>query len=178
MFKDPVCGMDVNPKEAAGKSEYKGHLLLLRARLQEGFRSEPREVRGDRLMRAPAVGLHRCLPLAIVVALMGVAVTAAACGGGSSAPAIRITPGAAGATLDMTVGDNFYKPNEFRVRAGQQVTLNVKNEAVHTVRLAGPDGQYETGDDTQVGSADDRAHPDRLPHVDRSEQDRRVQLPL
>jgi len=24
MFKDPVCGMDVNPKEAAGKSEYKG----------------------------------------------------------------------------------------------------------------------------------------------------------
>jgi len=24
MAKDPVCGMDVNPKEAAGKSEYKG----------------------------------------------------------------------------------------------------------------------------------------------------------
>jgi len=24
MFKDPVCGMDVSPKEAAGKSEYKG----------------------------------------------------------------------------------------------------------------------------------------------------------
>ena len=24
MFKDPVCGMDVNPKEAAGKSEYEG----------------------------------------------------------------------------------------------------------------------------------------------------------
>ena len=52
----------------------------------------------------------------------------------------------------MTVGDNFYKPNEFRVRAGQQVTLNVKNEgqAVHTVRLAGPDDQYETDDDTTV----------------------------
>jgi YHS domain-containing protein len=24
MVKDPVCGMDVNPKTAAGKSEYKG----------------------------------------------------------------------------------------------------------------------------------------------------------
>ncbi len=103
-------------------------------------------------MRAPAVGHHRCLPLAIVVALMGVAVTAAACGGGSSAPAIRITPGGGGATLEMTVGDNFYKPNEFRVPAGQSVTLNVTNkgQAVHTVRLAGPDNRYETGDDTQI----------------------------
>ena len=24
MAKDPVCGMEVDPKEAAGKSEYKG----------------------------------------------------------------------------------------------------------------------------------------------------------
>ena len=24
MAKDPVCGMDVNPKEAAGKSEFRG----------------------------------------------------------------------------------------------------------------------------------------------------------
>jgi len=24
MMKDPVCGMDVDPKTAAGKSEYKG----------------------------------------------------------------------------------------------------------------------------------------------------------
>jgi len=103
-------------------------------------------------MRAPAVRLHRCLPLAIVVALMGVAVTAAACGGGSSGPTTQITPEGAGATLDITVGDNFYRPNEFRVRAGQQVTLNVTNEgqAVHTVRLAGPDGRYETGDDTTI----------------------------
>ena len=72
--------------------------------------------------------------------------------GWASAPAIRITPGGAGATLELTVGDNFYKPNEFRVRAGQQVTLNVTNkgQAVHTVRLAGPDNRYETDDDTQI----------------------------
>ena len=52
----------------------------------------------------------------------------------------------------MTVGDFFFKPNEFRVQASQRVTLNVKNEgqAVHTVRLTGPDGRYETDDDTQV----------------------------
>lgn len=24
MYKDPVCGMDVNPETAAGKSDYKG----------------------------------------------------------------------------------------------------------------------------------------------------------
>ena len=24
MFKDPVCGMEVEPQEAAGKSEYRG----------------------------------------------------------------------------------------------------------------------------------------------------------
>jgi Cu+-exporting ATPase len=26
MAKDPVCGMDVDPQTAAGKSEYKGHI--------------------------------------------------------------------------------------------------------------------------------------------------------
>ncbi len=26
MAKDPVCGMEVDPKEAAGKSEYKGRV--------------------------------------------------------------------------------------------------------------------------------------------------------
>ena len=95
---------------------------------------------------------RRWLLAAVLTLALGTALLAAACGGGSSAPAIRITPGGDGATLDMTVGDNFYKPNEFRVQAGQRVTLKVKNEgqAVHTVRLAGPDGRYETGDDTTI----------------------------
>ena len=26
MYKDPVCGMDVTPESAAGKSEYKGQI--------------------------------------------------------------------------------------------------------------------------------------------------------
>jgi len=101
--------------------------------------------------RLPASPRRRRWLLAAVLALaLGTALLAVACGGGSSA--IRITPGGAGATLNITVGDNFYKPNEFQVQAGQRVTFNVTNEgqAVHTVRLAGPDGRYETDDDTTV----------------------------
>jgi len=95
---------------------------------------------------------RRWLLAAVLTLALGATLPAAACGGGSSGKAIRITPGGAGATLDITVGDNFYKPNEFRVQAGEEVTLKVTNEgqAVHTLRLAGPDGRYETDDDTQV----------------------------
>ena len=95
---------------------------------------------------------RRWLLAAVLALVLGTALVAAACGGGSSGKAIRITPGGAGATLELTVGDFFFKPNEFRIQAGQSVTLNVKNEgqAVHTVHLAGPDGRYETDDDTQV----------------------------
>ena len=95
---------------------------------------------------------RRWLLWAVLTLALGTALLATACGGGSSAPAAQTTPKGAGVTLNITVGDNFYKPNEFRVRAGQQVTLNVTNEgqAVHTVRLAGPDGQYETDDDTMA----------------------------
>jgi len=95
---------------------------------------------------------RRWLLMAVPTLALGAALLAAACGGASSGPAVRITPGGAGATLDITVGDNFYKPNEFRVQAGEEVTLKVTNEgqAVHTVRLAGPDNRYETDDDTQV----------------------------
>ena len=95
---------------------------------------------------------RRWLLAAVLALALGTALLAAACGGGSSGSAIVITPGGDGATLAITVGDNYYKPNQFRVQAGQQVTLNVKNEgqAVHTVRLAGPDNRYETDDDTQI----------------------------
>jgi len=95
---------------------------------------------------------RRWLLAAVLTLALGTALLAAACGNGSSAPAAQTTPGGAGVTLDITVGDNFYKPNEFRVLAGEQVTLNVTNEgqAVHTVRLAGPDGRYETDDDTTI----------------------------
>ena len=101
-------------------------------------------------LRLPTNRDRRWLLAAVLTLALGAALATVACGGGSSA--IRITPAGAGATLDITVGDNFYRPDEFRVQAGQRVTLKVKNEgqAVHTVRLAGPDGRYETDDDTTV----------------------------
>jgi plastocyanin len=103
-------------------------------------------------LRLASLRRRRWLLAAVLALALGTALLAAACGGGSSGKAIRITPGGAGATLDITVGDNFYQPNKFRVQAGQQVTLNVTNEgvAVHTVRLAGPDNRYETDDDTMA----------------------------
>jgi len=104
------------------------------------------------LLRLASLRRRRWLLAAVLSLALGAALLAAACGGGSSETAIVITPGGDGATLDITVGDNYYKPNEFRVQAGQQLTLKVTNEgqAVHTVRLAGPDGRYETDDDTQI----------------------------
>ena len=103
-------------------------------------------------LRLALLRRRRWLLVAVLALALGAALLAAACGGGPSGSPIRITPGGAGAILDITVGDNYYKPNEFLVQAGQQVTLNVKNEgqAVHTVRLAGPDGRYETEDDTTI----------------------------
>ena len=103
-------------------------------------------------LRPASPGHRRGLLAAALALALGTALLTVACGGGSSGKAIRITPGGAGATLDITVGDNFYRPNEFRVQAGQRVTLNVTNEgvAVHTVRLAGPDNRYETDDDTTI----------------------------
>src|SRR3972149_287591 len=94
-------------------------LLLLRARLREGVRRESGEVRGGRLMPAESQLLaslrrERWLLAAVLALALGAALLAAACGGGSSGKAIRITPGGAGATLEMTVGDNFYKPKEVR----------------------------------------------------------------
>jgi len=103
-------------------------------------------------LRLPTNRHRRWLLAAVLTLALGTVVVAAACGGASSEPVAQTTPSGAGAILDVTVGDNYFKPSEFRVRAGQAVTLNVTNEgqAVHTVRLAGPDGEYETADDTRA----------------------------
>ncbi len=45
---------------------------------------------------------------------------------------------------------SFFLPNELTVAAGQQVTLNLSNDGTvpHNMRIAGPDGDYNTDDDT------------------------------
>ena len=52
-------------------------------------------------------------------------------------------------SIDVTMGDNFYEPNEFTVKRGQKLTLNLKNDgiAVHNMRVAGADNEYNTDDD-------------------------------
>ncbi|HWO93415.1 MAG TPA: cupredoxin domain-containing protein [Dehalococcoidia bacterium] len=50
---------------------------------------------------------------------------------------------------DISMGDNFFEPNRIGVPVGQQVTVNLTNDgqAIHNMRIAGPDGEYDTDDD-------------------------------
>jgi YHS domain-containing protein len=44
MVKDPVCGMDVDPKTAAGKSEYQGHTYYFCSTgCKKAFDKEPKK---------------------------------------------------------------------------------------------------------------------------------------
>ena len=47
MAKDPVCGMDVDPKTAAGKSEYKGETYYFcSAGCKKSFDANPEKYAG------------------------------------------------------------------------------------------------------------------------------------
>lgn len=90
--------------------------------------------------------IPRLLLVSGVLALIA-ALLAMACGGEADAPAE--TPPADSLTFDVSMGDNFFQPKEFTVRPGQTVTFNLTNNgaAIHNMHIAGPDGQYDTGDD-------------------------------
>jgi plastocyanin len=47
------------------------------------------------------------------------------------------------------MGDNFFDPEGFTVPAGATVTFNLTNDgaAIHNMRIAGEDGDYNTDDD-------------------------------
>lgn len=48
MVKDPVCGMDVDPKTAAGKSEYKGQTYYFCSLgCKKAFDKEPQKYVGQ-----------------------------------------------------------------------------------------------------------------------------------
>jgi nitrite reductase (NO-forming) len=65
------------------------------------------------------------------------------------------TPTAEGATVEVSMRDNLFEPKEITVEAGQKVTFDLANGGAlpHNMRIAGPDGKYNTGDDT-VSSPD------------------------
>ena len=81
--------------------------------------------------------------LIIIIALL-----AYACGGGGSDDSGD--NGADGSvSFDVSMGDNFFEPNEFPVKTGQKVTFNITNggAAIHNMRVAGADNEYNTDDD-------------------------------
>src|SRR3990172_10284306 len=101
MARDPVCGMDVDPKAAAGKSEYKGETCYFCGPgCKRAFDERPQKFRGSGLMAANVHQLAsrhcRRWPLAVMLALGALVLLAAACRGGGSAPAAQSTPGDSG----------------------------------------------------------------------------------
>lgn len=55
MYKDPVCGMDVDPETAAGKSEYKGTTYYFCAPgCKKSFDADPEKYLG----KSPEHGEH------------------------------------------------------------------------------------------------------------------------
>jgi plastocyanin len=52
-------------------------------------------------------------------------------------------------TFDVSMGDNLFDPNELTVPAGAEVTINLTNDgtAIHNMRVAGADNEYNTDDD-------------------------------
>jgi plastocyanin len=52
-------------------------------------------------------------------------------------------------TFDVVMGDNLFEPAELEVEAGQSFRINLINEGelAHNLRITGPDGEYDTGDD-------------------------------
>lgn len=81
---------------------------------------------------------------------LGIAMSAAACGGGTSetAPPTEGQP-PSGQVIAVSMGDNLFRANDLTVSAGQPLTISLKNDGrfVHNLRLAGADGQYDTSDD-------------------------------
>jgi len=67
-----------------------------------------------------------------------------------ASPTPQGTPGGTpGGAVAVSLKDNSFEPKDLTVKAGASVTFELKNEgvAVHNMRIAGPDGKYNTDDD-------------------------------
>jgi len=58
------------------------------------------------------------------------------------------TPGD-GETIAMSMGDNFFDPEEVTASPGSTVTFDITNDggSIHNMRVAGADGDYDSEDD-------------------------------
>lgn len=68
-------------------------------------------------------------------------------GAPTETPANGATPPPGGTSISM--GDNFFDPSELTLAAGETVTYSLTNDgsAIHNMRIAGADNQYDTDDD-------------------------------
>jgi plastocyanin len=104
----------------------------------------------------------KLLRLTLLIAALTVATIAvAACGGsdedgngndGTTSPAATTPSGDGGGgeiELDVSMGDNFFEPAKFTVDAGAELTFSITNDgaAIHNMRVAGADNEFNTGDD-------------------------------
>ncbi|MGH9081032.1 MAG: cupredoxin domain-containing protein [Acidimicrobiales bacterium] len=86
----------------------------------------------------------------MVVGLMGLALTAAACssGGASSSSSTRApshsTPGGSGAAHSITIQNFAFSPKTITVAPGTTVTVTNKDQVTHT--LTARNGGFNTGD--------------------------------
>ena len=57
---------------------------------------------------------------------------------------------AEGGALQTAVGDNFFTLNNLKVPLNETTTIEITNEgaAIHNMRIAGPDGEFNTDDDS------------------------------
>ncbi len=93
----------------------------------------------------------------LVVSVVVVNVVGWACGGGDSGgktPAASTLAGGGPASLELSMGDNFFDQNgthnpTLEVTAGAPIEIKLTNHgsAVHNMRIAGEDDQYNTSDD-------------------------------
>jgi nitrite reductase (NO-forming) len=67
----------------------------------------------------------------------------------AATPGATSTPAAAGGAIEVSMGDSFFAPKEITVHPGQTLTFDLTNDGAlpHNMRIAGPDGEYNTGDD-------------------------------
>jgi len=61
-------------------------------------------------------------------------------------------------TYDVEMGDNFFRPNNLVAAVGQKVIINLRNggQAIHNMRQAGADNEYDSDDDVA-------SNPDVIP---------------
>ena len=104
---------------------------------------------------------RRSLLMLLTLGLSALLIAAAACGGGDDdddggETATATTPADDGGddnggevSFDVSMTDNKFDPAEFTVPSGATVTFNLTNDgaAIHAMRVAGEDNQYNTEDD-------------------------------